>query len=237
VYAIYVTGGSKVVGYVRVSTAEQGDSGLGLEAQRSAIRAECDRRGWILVVMLEDAGDSGKTLNGRPALATALQMVSAGEGAGIVVAKLDRLSRSLIDFVGLVARAQAEGWNVVALDLGIDLSTPAGEAMASVMATFAQFERRLISQRTKDALAVKRSQGIRLGRPPSTGAALENRVRRLRDKGHSLQAIADRLNHEGVPTPRGGLEWRPSTLHRVIRRVRDHPARAGASSFEDGLSD
>lgn len=169
--------------------------------------------------ILEDAGASGKTLSGRPALKTALSVVSAGDAEGIVVAKLDRLSRSLIDFVGLVADAQREGWNLVALDLGIDLSTPAGEAMANVMATFAQFERRLISQRTKDALAVKRSQGMRLGRPPSTTATLERRVRRLRTKGHSLQAIADKLNRGGVPTPRGGLEWRPSTIHRVIRRI------------------
>lgn len=202
-----------------MSTAEQGDSGLGLEAQRYAIRAECDRRGWILVAVLEDAGASGKSLNGRPALASALSMVSAGDAEGIIVAKLDRLSRSLIDFVGLVARAQREGWNLVALDLGIDLSTPAGEAMANVMATFAQLERRLISQRTKDALAVRRSQGFRLGRPPSTTSTLERRVYRLRAKGHSLQAIADELNRRGVPTLRGGLEWRPSTIHRVIRRI------------------
>lgn len=161
-----------MVGYVRVSTAEHGDSGLGLEAQRSAIAAECHQRGWILRAIHEDAGASGKTMNGRPALAAALTMVKAGEAEGIVVAKLDRLSRSLLDFVGLVARAQKEGWNLVALDLGIDLSTPAGEAMANVMATFSQLERRLISQRTKDALAVKRSQGVRLGRPPSTSPAL-----------------------------------------------------------------
>lgn len=218
-YATCVTGGSKVVGYVRVSTAEQGDSGLGLEAQRSAIRAECDRRGWILVAVLEDAGASGKTLSGRPALAAALEMVSSGEAAGIVVAKLDRLSRSLIDFAHLKDRARDENWNLVALDLGIDLSTINGRFMAGQMAVAAEWEREIISQRTKDALAVKRSQGVRLGRPPSTDAALERRVHRLRAKGHSLKAIADRFNRERVPTLRGGSEWRPSTIHRVVRRI------------------
>jgi DNA invertase Pin-like site-specific DNA recombinase len=86
------------------------------------------------------------------------------------------------------------------------------------MATCAQLERRLISQRTKDALAAKRAQGVRLGRPPSTSLTLERGVRRLRAGGHSLQAIADQFNREGA-TPRGGLEWRPSTLHRIMRRA------------------
>jgi DNA invertase Pin-like site-specific DNA recombinase len=215
-----MTGGSKVVGYIRVSTAEQGNSGLGLEAQRAAIRAEGERRGWIEVAMLEDVC-SGKTVSNRPSLAEALRMVSAHEADGIVVAKLDRLSRSLLDFAGLVAKASAEGWNLVALDLGIDLSTPAGEAMANVMATFAQLERRLIGARIREALAVKKARGERVGRESNLTPALERRIQRLRAKGHSLQAICDRFNKQGVPTLRGGMTWRPSTLHRImVRRER-----------------
>jgi len=84
-----------------------------------------------------------------------------------MVSKLDRLSRSLLDFAGLMHRAQVGGWNVVALDLGIDLATPAGEFMASVMASAAQWERRIIGQRTRDALAVRKAEGHRLGRPSS----------------------------------------------------------------------
>ena len=87
-----------------------------------------------------------------------------------MVAKLDRLSRSLLDFAALMEQARSSGWNLVALDLGVDTSTPAGEMMASVLATFAQFERRLIGQRTKDALAVKRakasSSGVRVRSAP-----------------------------------------------------------------------
>ena len=73
----------------------------------------------------------------------------------------------MLDFTALMATAQKQGWALVALDCAVDTTTPAGEAMANVLAMFAQFERRLISQRTREALAVKRSQGVRLGRPPT----------------------------------------------------------------------
>ena len=207
-----------MIGYVRVSTDDQADSGAGLEAQRGAIRAECDRRGWVLLEILEDAGASGKTLKGRPALAEALAMVGDGAAGAIVVAKLDRLSRSLLDFAGLMARAQREHWNLVALDLGIDLSTPAGEFMANVMASAAQWERRIISQRTKDALAVKRASGVRLGRPVDVADGITRAILKRRAAGATLQAIADHLNTKGTPTPRGGQLWRPSTLASIIRR-------------------
>lgn len=174
------TDSSAVVGYVRVSTDEQAVSGLGLAAQRAAIRAECARRGWTLLAIHEDAL-SGKTLN-RPGMAAALAAVESGAVSAIVVAKLDRLSRSLVDFASLMARAQAGRWNLVALDLGIDLSTAAGEFMANVMASAAQWERRIIGQRTRDALAVKRAQGVRLGRPQTLAADVVARIRLARTR-------------------------------------------------------
>lgn len=106
----------------------------------------------------------------------------------------------------------------MALDLGIDLSTPAGEFMANVMASAAQWERRIISQRTKDALAVKRASGVRLGRPVDVADGTTRAILRLRAAGETLQAIADHLNANGTPTPRGGQLWRPSTLASIIRR-------------------
>ena len=77
----------------------------------------------------------------------------------------------MLDFTALMATAQKQGWALVALDCAVDTTTPAGEAMANVLATFAQFERRLISQRTKDALAAKKAQGVRLGSPPPASSA------------------------------------------------------------------
>ena len=153
---------------------------------------------------------------GRPGLDLTLAAVEAGGGAdGLVVAKLDRLSRSLLDFAQLMERSQRKRWAMVALDLGVDTSTPAGEMMASVLAVFAQFERRLIGQRTRDALAVKRAEGVQLGRPRTLSMKTRRRIVREREKGATLAAIADRLNAEGVATAQGG-RWHPSTVRKVV---------------------
>jgi len=208
-----------VVGYIRVSTDDQADSGLGLEAQRSLIEGECGRRGWNLVHVFEDAGVSGKSLAGRPALTKALEAVRGHSADALVVAKLDRLSRSLLDFAGLMEQARKEGWALVALDLGVDTTTPSGEMLASVLASFAQYERRLIGQRTKDALAVKKAQGARLGRPPVLDKAVVRRIERARRRGQSLQAIANALNIDGVGTAHGGSKWHASTVRSVLARA------------------
>ena len=207
----------RVVAYVRVSSEEQADSRAGLSAQRAAIEAECERRGWQVVEVIEDAGYSAKDLR-RPGVLAALEQLERKRADGLVVAKLDRLSRSMLDFTAVMARAQKEGWALVALDCAVDTTTPAGEAMAHMLATFAQFERRLIGQRTKEALAVKKAEGTRLGRPPTIDAKMARRIRSMRGRGMTLQAIADRLNREGVPTPRGGTVWRPTSLRAVLKR-------------------
>lgn len=208
----------QVAGYVRVSTDEQHKSGAGLEAQRIAIAGEAERRGWTLVREFSDDGCSAKNLN-RPGIQAALDALAGGTADALVVAKLDRLSRSMLDFTGLMARAQKESWAIVALDCAVDTTTPAGEAMANVLATFAQFERRLIGQRTREALAVKREQGVRLGRPPAISSELAERIRAERGTGATLRAIADGLNADGVSTPHGGSVWRPSSLASVLAQA------------------
>jgi DNA invertase Pin-like site-specific DNA recombinase len=170
----------RVVGYVRVSTEEQAVSGAGLEAQRRAIVAECRRRGWELVETIEDAGYSAKDLK-RPGVQEALRALEAGEAKALVVAKLDRRSRSMLDFAALMATAQKQHWTLVALDCAVDTSTPAGEAMAHVLATFGQFERRLISQHTKEALAVKKAAG--------SGSAVRQLCRQQSSAGSSGSVI------------------------------------------------
>lgn len=205
----------KVVGYVRVSTEEQAESGAGMEAQRQAIRSAARDRGWELVALFDDAGLSAATLV-RPGLTAALSAVESGQAAALVVAKLDRLSRSLVDFAGLMERSRRRGWALVALDLGVDTTTPAGEMVANVMATFAQFERRLIGVRTKEALAVKRAQGVKLGRPRTLPRDVVERVSAERRAGHSLATIADRLNADGVITAHGGARWYGSTVKAVL---------------------
>jgi DNA invertase Pin-like site-specific DNA recombinase len=184
-----------------------------MAAQQAAVEAECSRRGWELLAIHEDVL-SGRTLN-RPGLAVALASVESGEAAALVVAKLDRLSRSLVDFAGLMARAQRDQWNLVALDLGIDLSTPAGEFMSNVMASAAQWERRIIGQRTRDALVIKRAQGVRLGRPKTLATDVVARIRAAHESGAGWSVIARQLNAEAVPTAHGGAKWYPSTVRAV----------------------
>jgi DNA invertase Pin-like site-specific DNA recombinase len=205
----------RVLAYARVSTQEQADSRAGLEAQQAAIAAEARRRGWTIVETIEDAGYSAKDLR-RPGINRALEELKRGRADALVVAKLDRLSRSMIDFTGLMGRATREDWALVALDCAVDTTTPAGEAMANVLATFAQFERRLIGQRTREALAQKKAQGVRLGRPPKLPAAVRARIRRRRKAGKTLAAIAEELNREGVPTAHGGAKWYPSTVRAIL---------------------
>jgi DNA invertase Pin-like site-specific DNA recombinase len=206
---------SVIVGYIRVSTQEQADSGLGIAAQRSAIQTECQRRGWKLLKVCVDEGISGKSLD-RPGVTEALTMVQSGQAGTLMVSKLDRLSRSLVDFAGLMAQATTQRWNLVALDLGIDLSTPAGEFMANVMASAAQWERRIIGQRTKDALAQKRAQGIRLGRRAVLDPQVVAEIVTAHEAGSGWSAIARDLNTRKVPTAHGGEKWHPSTVRAVV---------------------
>ncbi len=205
----------RVIGYVRVSTEEQSISGAGLEAQRKAILAECKRRGWDDVVILEDAGYSAKDMK-RPGVQEALRTLSSGDAGALVVAKLDRLSRSMLDLAGVMAQAQKQSWALVALDVAVDTSTPTGEAMAHVLATFAQLERRLISQRTRDALAIKKAQGVQLGRPRRMPDEIRERIRRMHADGDSLAAIARTLTAEEIPTAQGGVRWYPSTVRAAL---------------------
>jgi DNA invertase Pin-like site-specific DNA recombinase len=209
---------STAITYVRVSTEDQVDSGLGLDAQRAKVTGECERRGWDIVAEHADEGISAKTITERPGLLKALGQLDGGEAGNLVVAKLDRLSRSVHDFTGLVDRSKRLGWSLVVLDLGVDTSTPSGAMMANVLASFAQFERELIGQRTSDALQVKKRAGIRLGRPERSSPEVVQLVLDRRQAGKSMQAIADELTELGVPTSQGGRRWYASTVAAVLKR-------------------
>lgn len=206
-----------VIGYLRVSTDEQARSGLGLDAQRERITAEADRRGWSVTWVCDD-GYTAATLD-RPGIAGALTALRTGTADALVVAKLDRLSRSLLDFAGLMAQAQTERWELIALDLGVDTSTPQGQLMANVMASFAAYERELIRQRTRDALAALKMRGVRLGRPVALPDSTRATIGRWRAAGATWQACADALNAAGVPTAHGGAKWHASTVRAVARSL------------------
>lgn len=212
-------GGSSIViaiGYTRVSTFEQSQSGAGLAAQRAAIEIEAHRRGWRLIEVVEDAGFSGKDLQ-RPGITTVMEALRTGRASVLLVAKLDRLSRSMLDLARLIDRSGKEHWALVALDLGMDTSTPAGEALVHVMATFAQLERRLIGQRTREAMAMKKAQGVRIGRERTVPDEVIERIKMMRGRGSSLRAIAEVLDRDGIPTGHGAARWHGATVRDLLK--------------------
>ena len=207
---------TRAVAYYRVSTASQGRSGLGLEAQRQAVEALCASRGWAIAEAFTEV-ESGKRAD-RPQLTAALHHAKV-TGAVLLVAKLDRLSRN----VAFLAALQDSG--------------------AQFMAAVAQAERKAISKRTKEALAAAKARGTKLGNPNGAAALLRaskgnaaslsvitanadahavdlaSIVERIRSEGAtSLAAMADRLNAGGFATPRGG-QWHPSSVRNLLRRI------------------
>jgi site-specific DNA recombinase len=161
------------IGYVRVSTLEQAESRLGLEAQRSAIAAWAASRG-LEVTIYEDAGITGTSMEKRPALAAALE--AARDGAVLVAYSLSRFARSTRDMLVIAERLKRQGADLVSLTESIDTTTATGRLVFTLLSALSQFERDLTAERTKAALAALKARGVRLGRRPGTclsGVALD----------------------------------------------------------------
>jgi DNA invertase Pin-like site-specific DNA recombinase len=201
-------------GYTRVSTEEQAEKRNGLESQRAAIEAEAKRRGWT-VEHYTDAGVTGRVIG--PQLREVLQLLASGQGDGLVVAKLDRLSRSIVNAANMIEAAQAHGWSLSVLDLGVDLTTAAGRMMAVNLVNFAQYERELISERTKAGLAAKRARGERLGRRRLAKPGVVRRIVLDRNAGQSFAKIAAALEAESILSPAGRPTWQSSTVRRIYQ--------------------
>ena len=205
----------RLIGYARASRWDRGPARDRLEAQVRELEGAAHDRSWRLQRVERDLL-AGRTLR-RPGLQRALEACRSGEAQGIVVTSLDRLSRSLSDLAELFGEARAQGFAIVALDTGLDTRTGAGDLVATVLADAGQWTRRdMVRERAREALATGRERRRR-GRPSSTPPALAERIRRLRADGETLQSICDTLNAEGVPTPRGGSHWRPTSLRAVLR--------------------
>ena len=193
--------------YARVSTEDQGDEGLGITAQIDVATAAIAERDWVLVAEVVDAGVSGSVApERRPAVGPALEALDGvGAGAALVVARLDRVTRSLLAWAELVERSRRRGWAIVVVAEGFDLSTDSGELTAALLASVAQYERRL--------------SGARYGRPIGHAPEARHIVGDMRAAAAALQAIADRLTAEGISIPRGG-PWRTSNVDGILRSRR-----------------
>jgi DNA invertase Pin-like site-specific DNA recombinase len=209
----------RAVAYLRVSTGEQADSGAGLQAQLATVTAAAAARGWELVAVFTDAGVSGSVpVSERVELSAALSMLEAGDADLLVVAKGDRLARSVVGLTGLLEQVKRSAWSLVILDTDVDTTTATGQLVAQLMGCVAEWERNVIAERTRAALAARKAAGVRLGRPVETPGETRQRVLALRESGLTLQQVADQLTSEGVRTARGG-RWYPSTVAAVLRSL------------------
>lgn len=205
----------RAIAYVRVSTVDQAQ-GLSFEAQERAISLEVARRGWETVSLITEAR-SGKNASNRPELQRALMMLTAGDADVLVVSRLDRLARSLIDLLTLMDRAEREGWALLILSPTVDLSDPFGKCMAQVAGAFAELERKLIGQRQRESVAARKAAGTY--KPPAKriSAEAEERIVHLRGEGMALRAIARQLELEGFAAP-GGKAWHAKSIARISAR-------------------
>lgn len=209
-----------MIGYLRVSTEEQASSGLGLEAQRECIQGYANSHGWD-VVWYVDAGLSAKSLD-RPQLQDALTRLhltpKRRDVDGLLIAKLDRLSRSVTDFARVLELARARRWSLVAIDLGVDTSTPTGELVANVMMSVAQWERRIIGERTSLAMQAAKRRGQKFGPASALPRATGSRLLTLRAT-HTLSGTAQALNAEGLATATGA-EWSTNSVAKAQKRLK-----------------
>jgi site-specific DNA recombinase len=228
----------KAIVYVRVSTEEQGKSGLGLEAQRQKALAYCQLHDHEVVEVVEDAGASGKSLD-RPGMGRVLQAVDRREVEVVVVAKLDRATRSVRDLGELLERFNRAKVALASVSEHLDTSTAAGRMVVGMLGVIAQWERETIVERITDAMDVKRRRGERVSRFAPTGwrfvgdrrvedvavrVALRN-ARAMQAEGRSLRDIATALNATGFRTQAGGRHHAMS-----VKRLLDSAAAQGIAA-------
>jgi DNA invertase Pin-like site-specific DNA recombinase len=211
----------RVLGYARVSTERQADEGVSLAAQETAIRQWAMSHGHRFDIVVEQA--SAKDLE-RPKLRAALEGLEVGEYGALVVARLDRLSRSVADFAGILEQASEQGWSVVCLDPNVDMTTPYGRALAGMAAVFAQLERELISQRTREAVAAQKAAGTYTGgRPSKITEQAREAISDLAQVGMSSGRIAEVLNASNMPSPTG-QGWKGRTIRKLVAQMNEEQA-------------
>jgi len=210
----------KAIGYVRVSTEKQADHGVSLSAQAEKIKAMAVVQGVELLEVIEDAGASAGTLD-RAGMKKLLALVDSGKVQTVIIAKLDRLTRSVKDLALILERFNKKGVSLVSVADSLDTGSASGRLVLNIMVSVSQWEREAIGERTRDALAHKKANGQRVGNIAfgfslnADGTLIENAqeqaiiamVKRLRRSGVTLRQIADELNAQGFKTRKGGM-WR-----------------------------
>lgn len=222
----------QAVFYVRVSTADQATEGVSLEAQQAKLNAWAELNDATILGIYSDAGISG-TKDDRPGLLAAMQAACKNR-ACLCVYSLSRLSRSTTTTIQLADQLSRAGAELVSISEKIDTTTAAGKMVFRMLSVLNEFERDLVSERTKSALSHKKAQGQRVGQIPfgydlaSNGidlipnpAQLEaiELISDLRAAGLTYQAIADELTARGIPTQSGKQKWSTASIHKITKRA------------------
>lgn len=221
----------RAVLYCRVSTADQVESGLGLEVQRKRTRQYAEMHGMEVVSEVADEGLSGASLK-RPGIQEALRMIGAGEADVLVVAKLDRLTRSVGDLADIVEMFNRKGASLASVSESLDTSSAAGRMMVNLLGVFASFERERIAERVAEAMGEKKGRGEKVSRWASIGKRIDPEGRVVQDDAESVlvlrvremknerrmsfRRIAEVLNAEGIRT-RYGKPHHAMSIHRLVR--------------------
>jgi site-specific DNA recombinase len=228
---------TRVIGYIRVSTSKQANEGWSLDAQLERLRAYAIAVDLVLVDIVIDAGLSAKSLN-RPGIQQALSRLEAGEASGLLIVKLDRLTRSVKDLGILIERYFEKRFQLLSVTDAIDTRSASGVLVLNVLMSVAQWERQAIGERTKAVLEHLKSEGVRLGgealgwrhteetdedgrrviAPVEAEERAVSRAVELRGEGLSFRAVAAKLSEEGFETKRGG-RWAAETVRKIVNRA------------------
>jgi DNA invertase Pin-like site-specific DNA recombinase len=200
----------RAVGYTSVAAAAEA-GGQELEDQRRAIERSCEGPAFELIEIVADREPKdGKALD-RPGLSHVINRIAAGDASCLVVSGLERLSRSVAELGTLMRWLERNDVRLIAVELGLDTSTSGGRVTARALASVGEWERDRLAERTRTGLAAARAKRhVASGWSEADWTALRKRIAAMRADGMTLQAIADTLNEEGVPTQRGGVKGRPS---------------------------
>ena len=220
---------TRTIAYIRVSTDKQADAGVSLEAQQAKAAAYASLYDLELVAVIVDAGESAKTLD-RPGLTRALAMLAKGEADALLVAKLDRLTRSVVDLGSLIDRYFAPGKAaLLSVSENIDTRSAAGRLVLNILASVSQWEREAIGERTRDAMRHMKAQGEYTGGNAPYGFTLKDgalvpddfeqkvitQARELRASGLALAKVAAALDQRGIQA-RSGQPFGAKQISRMM---------------------
>lgn len=226
---------TRVAGYVRVSTEEQARGGSSMDAQELKIRAYCALYELELIDIIRDPGESGKNLE-RPGVQALLEELRRKRVDGIVIAKLDRLTRSIRDWADLIEEFFSEkaGRRLFSVNDSIDTRSASGRLVLNVLMTVAQWEREIIGERTHETLQSKIARGERCGKvrfgfdlaadgkqlvPNQAQQAVIAMMREWRAQGKTYRDLVRMLSEMGLETKEGNRIWLPSTIKRILERT------------------